>query len=121
MAVLIWGILKPEDISSREDAAKLPMPMMIYTVGPILLIGPVITVAIYAGIATPTEAAAVAALLTVILAFDVGGLTWDGCKAETGPVGLLPDRFEPIEASRQRLSPTELKKNITAHCRHMVS
>jgi tripartite ATP-independent transporter DctM subunit len=40
----------------------------------------VITVAIYAGIATPTEAAAVAALLTVILAFGVGGLRWAGFK-----------------------------------------
>ncbi len=39
-----------------------------------------ITVAIYAGIATPTEAAAVAALLTVVLAFGVGGLTWTGFK-----------------------------------------
>tara|TARA_R110002072_G_scaffold47077_1_gene130107 strand:- start:3623 stop:4924 length:1302 start_codon:yes stop_codon:yes gene_type:complete len=80
VVVLVWGILKPEDIPSREDAAKMPMMMIINTVGPILLIGLVITVAIYAGIATPTEAAAVAALLTVILAFGVGGLTWQGFK-----------------------------------------
>jgi tripartite ATP-independent transporter DctM subunit len=46
----------------------------------VVLIGLVITVAIYAGIATPTEAAAVAALLTVVLAFGVGGLTWTGFK-----------------------------------------
>jgi tripartite ATP-independent transporter DctM subunit len=48
------------------------------TIGPILLIGMVITVAIYAGIATPTEAAAVAALLTVALAFGVGDMRWQG-------------------------------------------
>ena len=81
IVVLIWGILKPEDIPSSEDAAKMPLAMIASTVGPVVLIGLVITVAIYAGIATPTEAAAVAALLTVILAFGVGGLTWDGFKA----------------------------------------
>ena len=80
VVVLVWGILKPEDIPSREDAAKMPLLMIINTVGPVLLIGLVITVAIYAGIATPTEAAAVAALLTVVLAFGVGGLTWQGFK-----------------------------------------
>lgn len=80
VVVLIWGILKPGDIPGSEDAAKMPLGMIAATVGPILLIGLVITVAIYAGIATPTEAAAVAALLTVILAFGVGELTWQGFK-----------------------------------------
>ena len=58
----------------------MPLMMILATVGPVILIGLVITVAIYAGIATPTEAAAVASLLTVVLAFGVGGLTWDGFK-----------------------------------------
>ena len=80
IVVLVWGMLKPEDIPDSEDATKMPLMMIINTVGPVLLIGLVITVAIYAGIATPTEAAAVAALLTVILAFGVGGLTWQGFK-----------------------------------------
>ena len=81
IVVLVWGKLKPEDIPSSEESAKMPMAMILSTVGPVALIGLVITVAIYAGIATPTEAAAVAALLTVILAFGVGGLTFDGFKA----------------------------------------
>ena len=81
VVVLIWGILKPEDIPTSEHAARMPLLMIASTVGPVVLIGLVITVAIYAGIATPTEAAAVAALLTVILAFGVGGLTWEGFKA----------------------------------------
>lgn len=81
VVVLVWGILKPEDIPEKEAATKMPILMIISTVGPVLLIGLVITVAIYAGIATPTEAAAVAALLTVVLAFGVGGLTWGGFKA----------------------------------------
>lgn len=80
VVVLIWGMLKPQDIPGREDAEKMPMLMILSTIGPVVLIGLVITVAIYAGIATPTEAAAVASLLTVVLAFGVGGLTWDGFK-----------------------------------------
>jgi tripartite ATP-independent transporter DctM subunit len=80
IVVLVWGILKPEDIPGREDAVKMGILQIAATIAPIGLIGLVITVAIYAGIATPTEAAAVAALLTVILAFGVGGLTWQGFK-----------------------------------------
>ncbi len=45
-----------------------------------MLIGLVITLSIYLGIATPTEAGGVAALLTLILAFAVGGLTFDGFR-----------------------------------------
>ena len=78
--VFVWGLAKPEDIPERESAARMAPLMILYTVGPVALIGLVITVAIYAGIATPTEAAAVAALLTVILAFAVGGLNWRGFK-----------------------------------------
>jgi len=78
IVVLIWGILRPGDIPDREEAVKMGIVRIAATVAPIALIGLVITVAIYAGIATPTEAAAVAALLTVILAFGVGGLRWQG-------------------------------------------
>lgn len=78
LVVLIWGRLKPEDIPSSESAVAMTMKQLSFTLGPILLIGLVITVSIYSGIATPTEAAAVAALLTVILAFAVGGLSRAG-------------------------------------------
>jgi tripartite ATP-independent transporter DctM subunit len=53
---------------------------MLSSVGPIFVIGLVITLSIYTGIATPTEAAAIAALLTVLLAFAVGGLDFAGFK-----------------------------------------
>ncbi len=75
LVVLVWGMLKPGDIPSREEAIKMTLMEIASTVGPILLIGLTITVAIYTGIATPTEAAAVSALLTVALAFGVGELT----------------------------------------------
>ncbi|MGS4946025.1 TRAP transporter large permease [Meridianimarinicoccus sp. RP-17] len=80
VVVLIWGVIHPDDIPDRDLATRMGVFQIAATVGPIALIGLVITVAIYAGIATPTEAAAVAALLTVILAFTVGGLRWQGFK-----------------------------------------
>lgn len=80
LVVVIWGVLLPDDIPQNEGAVRMGLAKIAATVGPIALIGLVITVAIYAGIATPTEAAAVASLLTVILAFGVGGLRWKGFK-----------------------------------------
>ncbi|MEM6490469.1 MAG: TRAP transporter large permease, partial [Pseudomonadota bacterium] len=80
IVVMVWSVMRPEDIPDREQAARMTAFQIAATIGPIALIGLVITVAIYAGIATPTEAAAVAALITVILAFGVGGLRWDGFK-----------------------------------------
>jgi tripartite ATP-independent transporter DctM subunit len=80
IVVMVWGVVYPDDIPKQEQARRMGWFRIAATVGPIALIGLVITVAIYAGIATPTEAAAVAALLTVILAFGVGGLRWAGFK-----------------------------------------
>jgi tripartite ATP-independent transporter DctM subunit len=78
--VIIWGIVYPEDIPDSERTTKMRFITVLATVGPIAIIGAVITVAIYAGIATPTEAAAIAALVTVILAFAFGGLTFQAFK-----------------------------------------
>jgi C4-dicarboxylate transporter DctM subunit len=75
VVVIGWGILRPQDIPDLENGPRMPLLQIAAAVGPVILIGLVIVVAIYGGIATPTEAAAVAALLTVVLAFSVGGLT----------------------------------------------
>lgn len=80
IVVMIWGVVAPQDIPDSEKVQRMTAFQIAATIGPIALIGLVITVAIYAGIATPTEAAAVAALLTVILAFGVGGLRFEGFK-----------------------------------------
>lgn len=78
IVVIIWGFLRPDDIPRSESAQRMPWGQIAATLGPVALIGFVITASIYTGIATPTEAAGVAALLTVILAFTVGGLTREG-------------------------------------------
>jgi tripartite ATP-independent transporter DctM subunit len=80
LVVLVWGRFHPSHIPDSEDAGRWTAIDLLFTVGPIALIGLVITLSIYTGIATPTEAGGVAALLTLLLAFGVGGLTLDGFR-----------------------------------------
>ena len=75
LVVVIWARLHPSHVPLAEKGEKWAKRDIAVTLGPVLFIGAIITVSIYAGIATPTEAAAVAALATMILAFWVGGLT----------------------------------------------
>lgn len=96
LVVFIWGKLYPSHIPDVDATARTNVREMMVSLGPIFAIGLVITVSIYTGIATPTEAAAVAALLTVVLAFTVGGLDFAGLKASLmstmrtmGYLGLL--------------------------------
>jgi C4-dicarboxylate transporter, DctM subunit len=78
LVVVVWAWLRPADVPERHSGPGMPLLQIAYALGPIVIIGAVITVAIYGGIATPTEAAAVAALITVVLAVGVGGLRWAG-------------------------------------------
>ncbi len=96
IVVVVWNRLYPSHIPAWEPAPRLGIRGLLYTVGPIVVIGIVITVSIYAGIATPTEAAGFAALLTIGLAFGVGELKWAGFVASLfatmrtmGYLGLL--------------------------------
>ena len=76
--VYAWGRIRPMDVPPAEQAERIGFGHALYSVLPIVLVGAVITVSIYGGIATPTEAAAIAALLTVALAFAMGGLSLKG-------------------------------------------
>ena len=78
LVVVVWAWVRPADVPERHTGPAMPILHMAYALGPVVIIGAVITVAIYGGIATPTEAAAVAALITVALAVGVGGLRWTG-------------------------------------------
>lgn len=78
LVVAIWAKCYPEAIPDAEDKVKWAVKDILMTVGPVLVIGAIITISIYAGIATPTEAAAIAALATLILAIALGGLTRAG-------------------------------------------
>ncbi|MDO8883309.1 MAG: TRAP transporter large permease [Pseudotabrizicola sp.] len=78
LVVVIWGWLRPQDVPERDRGPRMRLMQVVLSLGPVFVIGAVITLAIYGGIATPTEAAAVAALVTVLLAVGVGGLRWAG-------------------------------------------
>ena len=80
VTVFIWGRIAPSHIPDFDGSRWPTVREFLTSFGPIFLIGLVITVSIYTGIATPTEAAAVSALLTTILAFTVGGLSLQGFK-----------------------------------------
>lgn len=78
LVVYIWGRMYPSHIPNADNSPRASVRDLLLAVGPIFIIGLVITVSIYTGIATPTEAAAVAALVTTVLAFWVGGLSIKG-------------------------------------------
>ncbi len=94
--VAIWGMMRPRDIPERDDSAQIPWGLAMAALLPVMIIGLIITVSIYTGIATPTEAAGVSCVATLIMAFGVGGLRWDGFLAAVrstmqtmGYLGLL--------------------------------
>lgn len=93
LVVVVWGKLCPAAIPAAAVGDKIPAAQVLAAVGPVILVGAVITTSIYFGIATPTEAAAISVLLTVGLAFACGGLTLRGfgesIKAMMRTMGFL--------------------------------
>lgn len=78
LVVAIWAKCYPADIPEVAHRVKWAVKDILFTIGPVFVIGAIITISIYAGIATPTEAAAIAALATLILAILLGGLSRKG-------------------------------------------
>jgi C4-dicarboxylate transporter DctM subunit len=76
--VAIWGWLRPDDIPKRDNTNAIPWGLALSAILPVAFIGLIITVSIYSGIATPTEAAGISCVATIILAFTVGGLNLEG-------------------------------------------
>ena len=71
IVVLIWTRLYPNDVPTAEGGDKLPIGLILSAVLPVALIGFVITAAIYTGVATPTEAAAMSAVYAFVIAVFV--------------------------------------------------
>lgn len=78
LIVSVWGWLRPKDVPSRDKSNPIPWGLALSAILPVVIIGLIITVSIYTGIATPTEAAGISCVATMIMAFSVGGLRWDG-------------------------------------------
>lgn len=73
--VWTWGKIRKDAVPGGGGGARLPAKTVLAAAGPVAVVGAVIVVSIYAGVATPTEAAAIAVLLTMAAAFAFGGMT----------------------------------------------
>lgn len=93
IVILIWGKLSPKDIPDKDVNDKMSWLVALSAVAPIIIIGLIITVSIYTGIATPTEAAGIACVFTIVMAFLFGGLTFrnffEALKATMLTMGYL--------------------------------
>lgn len=75
--VVIWSILHPQAIPPGESALSLKEKLLSSRrLIPVLLLILGVIGSIYSGIASPTDAAAVGVLLTLILSWHAGSLSW---------------------------------------------
>lgn len=72
MVVKVWSMVRPQDVPAESQRQRLSIGEVILALGPVALIATIIIVSIYFGIATTTEAAAVANVVTIILALTIG-------------------------------------------------
>ncbi len=93
LVVFAWGALRKDAVPGGGGASPMAAKTVFSAVVPVAVVGTVIVVSIYYGVATPTEAAAIAVLLTAAMAFAFGGLTlrsfWDAIKATMRTMGFL--------------------------------
>ncbi len=93
LVVVVWNKMQPGAVPESGGGRRVPLAKAASSIGSIAAIGAVITVSIYFGVATPTEAAAIAVLLTTALAFAFGGLTvrafWSALAATMRTMGFL--------------------------------
>ena len=73
--IAAWTLARPRDVPAREQAGRWSPLALLAGLAPPVVIGLIIFGSIYFGIATPTEAAAVAVAATLLMAFAIGGLT----------------------------------------------
>tara|TARA_R110002110_G_scaffold138271_14_gene323968 strand:+ start:5140 stop:6441 length:1302 start_codon:yes stop_codon:yes gene_type:complete len=78
VVIFIWRFARPEDVPAKGDEDKLRLQDLVLAYLPIVVIALVIIGAVYFGIATPTEAAAVAVVATIIFAMMMGGMSIGG-------------------------------------------
>ena len=93
LVVLVWGKIHKDAVPAAVGGQRMPLKTVLASAGPVAAVGTVIVISIYAGIATPTEAAAIAVLLTMAMAFAFGGLSLgtfaDAVKATMRTMGFL--------------------------------
>lgn len=78
VVILCWQFLRPGDIPASDRGGIWLIKDTLIALAPILAIAFVIIASIYFGIATPTEASAVAVVVTIFLAATIGKLPFSG-------------------------------------------
>ena len=78
VVILGWRVFRPNDIPESDRGGTWLIKDTLLALAPVIVIAFVIIASIYFGIATPTEAAAVAVVVTIILAATVGKLPFRG-------------------------------------------
>ena len=78
LVVSVWSLVAPKAIPNKDEGGDISWKKSFSALFTIIFIGFIITVSIYSGIATPTEAAGLSSVLTIILAFLIGNLTKQG-------------------------------------------
>ncbi len=70
--VNVWSIIRPQDVPADSRHQHVSLAEIALALGPVGLIATIIIVSVYFGIATTTESAAVANVVTIVLAFTIG-------------------------------------------------
>ncbi len=93
VVIVGWLYVRPADIPRVDTGHAWSLVQAFVALMPVAIIASVIIASIYFGIATPTEAAAVASIVTLILAFTIGRMTFEGfveaLKATLRTMGFL--------------------------------
>ena len=93
LIIKCWSVLQKGSVPGADDSESIPWGLALSAVIPVIVIGLIITVSIYAGIATPTEAAGVSCVITLLLAMTIGGMDMKGffesIKATMKTMGYL--------------------------------
>ena len=76
--IVAWLFWRPTDIPRLDVGHRWSFIDAFVALTPVVIIAFVIIASIYFGIATPTEAAAVASVVTLLLAFTIGRMTMRG-------------------------------------------
>lgn len=74
--VKIWAMLRPQDVPAESRHQRVSLREIALALGPVVLIATIIIVSVYFGVATTTESAAVASVVTIVLALTIGRMKW---------------------------------------------
>lgn len=123
VVIFVWALVQPGAVPKKGQYIRSTILVTALGLFPIVIISAVIVGSIYFGIATPTEAAAVATLVTIALAFWIGRLTlrglFEAIMATLRTMGYLGLLFSGAILLGFVLNYHEIPQNITQIVNHI--